>query len=347
MSAMPGRALLLSAVLEEIGAPEYLQAFTDDDQDDDCIGSYKKADKVSRDYGLPLQLSATFVSMCRAVILIQKDQKLTGSSRAKNTLLLAILDETGASERIQAFTDDDQDDDCIGSYKKAEKVSRDYGLPLQLSATFVSMCRAVVAMQRVIVTISAPGTSLNAASQLAEVAIFQPPHRSSSDEGAGAAEILSQLPIPPATEGHQAAPLSMGARIAAAAGTISTFFKSTKVPSNRSSLSKQSWVFDDTRGTEAPPPYKKEFASGLSGLQLAISTSVNALPNSYNQYSLDLSIADFAVLSQQLIAFPPLDRITVACCHRLTPRVRHHIRLGSTITRITLLNAKSVALQVR
>ena len=264
-------------------------------------------------------------------------------------LLVAILEEAGASEHLHAFTDDDQDDDCIGSYKKAEKVSRDYGLPLQLASTFVSMCRSVVAMQRVIVAIGTSGTSLNAASRSTQLAIVQPPLQSSSGAGEGTAEVVSQLPIAPATKAQQVISPSMGARIAAAAGTITNFFKSKQAPSHRSSLSQQSSserFIAGSLGTESCPPLK-EFASGLSGLQLAIGTSVGALPNSYSQYTLEFSIADFIVLSQQLVALPPHDRITVACCHRLTPRIRHHMRLASNIVRITLLNAKFVAIQVK
>jgi hypothetical protein len=72
--------------------------------------------------------------------------------------LLAAILVVGASDYIQAFVNDDQDDDCIGSYRKPEKVSRDYGMPPQLASTFVSMCRSIVAIQHVIAAVDTSAT---------------------------------------------------------------------------------------------------------------------------------------------------------------------------------------------
>jgi serine/threonine protein kinase/ribosomal protein L13E len=56
---------MLSAILSDIGASEFLQNFIDDEQDDDCIASYKNPTKVSKRYGLPQHLAASFVEKCR------------------------------------------------------------------------------------------------------------------------------------------------------------------------------------------------------------------------------------------------------------------------------------------
>ena len=56
---------LLSAILNGIGASEFLQNFIDDEQDDLCLGSYKNPTKVSKSYGLPQHLAALFVEKCR------------------------------------------------------------------------------------------------------------------------------------------------------------------------------------------------------------------------------------------------------------------------------------------
>ncbi len=56
---------LLSAILNDIGASEFLQNFIDDDQDDDCIASYKIPNKLCKSYGLPQHLAASFVEKCR------------------------------------------------------------------------------------------------------------------------------------------------------------------------------------------------------------------------------------------------------------------------------------------
>jgi hypothetical protein len=58
-------AVLLSAILSDIGASEFLQNFIDDEQDDFCLGSYKNSTKVSKSYGLPQHLAALFVEKCR------------------------------------------------------------------------------------------------------------------------------------------------------------------------------------------------------------------------------------------------------------------------------------------
>jgi len=59
-------ARLLSSILLDIGASDYLQKFIDEEQDDDCIPSYKKPDMISRSYGLPPSLASAFVEKCRA-----------------------------------------------------------------------------------------------------------------------------------------------------------------------------------------------------------------------------------------------------------------------------------------
>ena len=63
---------LLVSILLDIGASEYLQKFIDDDQDDDCLGSFKNSDKISKEYGLPLNLASAFVEKCRASAAIQR-----------------------------------------------------------------------------------------------------------------------------------------------------------------------------------------------------------------------------------------------------------------------------------
>jgi hypothetical protein len=62
----------LSAILNEIGASEFLQNFIDDDQDDDCIASYKIPSRVRRSYGLPQHLAASFVEKCRLSVGAQR-----------------------------------------------------------------------------------------------------------------------------------------------------------------------------------------------------------------------------------------------------------------------------------
>ena len=50
-----------------------------------------------------------------------------------NTLVLAsILLEIGASDYLQKFIDEDQEDACIPSYKNPERISRNYFLPPSL-----------------------------------------------------------------------------------------------------------------------------------------------------------------------------------------------------------------------
>ncbi len=359
--------LLLSAILQEIGGLEHLKAFTSDDQDDACIPSYRRAEKVSRDYGLSPQMASNFVSMCRAALLVQKIQKLGGSSGAKNSMLSAIIEEIGASEHLQAFISDEQDDECIPSYKKAEKVSRDYGLSPQLASIFVSMCRSVVAIQRVIVPNGAHGTAAADAPRSAEVVVFRPQQRTSMSEHGGseadsstlheqhlhqqqpnAGETArSHIRQPPATEAEESHSPSMRDRLAA----LTKIFRNakSKLESRVKKTAKPASSSEGGTGTAASPaasPHIRRSAPDYSDLQITISSSVGGLPLSCSEYTVEMSISDFCVLLQQLITLPPLDRVTVACCHRLTPKIRQHVRLGSIIARLTLLNQKSVVVQV-
>jgi hypothetical protein len=361
---------LLAAILGEVGASDYLQSFVNDDQDDDCIGSYRKSDKVSRDYGLPPQLASTFVSMCRAALIVQKFKKSSGSSGAKSAMLAAILDEVGASDYLQAFVNDDQDDDCVGSYKKSDKVSRDYGLPPQLASTFVSMCRSIVSMQHIIATIGTSATPPSAVSRCTEVVVSRPQQLTSLADSErdrplvhtppqshpqqpffsfGASANQTRSHEPQAAQGDEANSPTMGARISAAAGTIAKLFKTriAEIRSRKSQFNSRSSesFHSGTRATETAAS-RHQFAPGISDLQVAVTSLVGALPPSHSQYSVEMSILDFAILTQQLITTPPHDQITVACCHRLTPRIRTHVRLGSKFSSIALLNPKSAVVQV-
>ncbi len=61
---------LLSAILNEIGASEFLQNLIDDDQEDESIPvlSRLKPDRISSKYGLPQHLAASFVEKCRSSV---------------------------------------------------------------------------------------------------------------------------------------------------------------------------------------------------------------------------------------------------------------------------------------
>ena len=69
----------LSAILNEIGASEFLQNFIDDDQDDDCIASYKIPNRVCKSYGLPQHLAASFVEKCRLSVGAQRSAAASNS----------------------------------------------------------------------------------------------------------------------------------------------------------------------------------------------------------------------------------------------------------------------------
>ena len=69
----------LSAILNQIGASEFLQNFIDDDQDDDCIASYKTSNRLCRSYGLPQHLAASFVEKCRLSVGAQRSAAASNS----------------------------------------------------------------------------------------------------------------------------------------------------------------------------------------------------------------------------------------------------------------------------
>jgi serine/threonine protein kinase len=70
------------------------------------------------------------------------------AANSSTGLLFSILNDIGASEFLGNFIDDDQDDDCIASYKNPNKVAERYGLPPHLAASFVDKCRLSVSAQR-------------------------------------------------------------------------------------------------------------------------------------------------------------------------------------------------------
>ena len=86
-----GSTVLLSAILEEVGGSDYLKTFISEDQDDDCIPSFKKAEKIARDYGMPLPLASNFVIFCRAAHIVQRLRNVLGAPRS-TVLLSAILE---------------------------------------------------------------------------------------------------------------------------------------------------------------------------------------------------------------------------------------------------------------
>jgi hypothetical protein len=63
----PPNTRVLSSVLSDIGASEFLPNFIEAEQDDLCIYSFRVAKSVEKTYGLPLELAAKFVEKCRAV----------------------------------------------------------------------------------------------------------------------------------------------------------------------------------------------------------------------------------------------------------------------------------------
>jgi serine/threonine protein kinase len=63
---------MLSSVLQDIGASSYLQKFINDEQDDDCIPTYKNPDRIARNYDMPPSLASLFVEKCRAMVGAQR-----------------------------------------------------------------------------------------------------------------------------------------------------------------------------------------------------------------------------------------------------------------------------------
>ncbi len=56
--------------------------------------------------------------------------------------LASILSDIGASEFLQNFIDDEQDDNCFSTYKNPDRISKRYGLPPNLASIFVERSRA-------------------------------------------------------------------------------------------------------------------------------------------------------------------------------------------------------------
>jgi len=120
-----------------------------------------------------------------------------GDAASSSTeLLFAILKGIGASEFFQNFIDDDQDDDCIASYKIPSKVCRSYGLPQDLAESFVQKCRLSVGAQR---TAAASMCIFSSASATASSTASTPAPASAASATVGSSSLaFSTGAVPPA-----------------------------------------------------------------------------------------------------------------------------------------------------
>lgn len=369
---MPGSTVLLSAILTQIGAAEYLQAFITEGDDDLCIAGYRRAERVKRDFGLPLELASKFVDMCRAVNIIQRAAAQGGSmgSGRPTALLSTILEEISASQYLESFIKEGEDDLCIAGYRRAERISRDFNLPTPLASSFVNMCSAVHLIQS-----SPAAMSQISTPRVSEVVVFQPPPPNSTGEagwgGGGGAGVRGQAHsqqrqsehppstshpqrtnfVPSQSPSHQS-PASeaddtgtLTAKVAAlfsdnTKAKIKNFFKGGARKQRASRVS----VEDGGGGAATHGKY----VPGLSDLQVAVHSNTGALSSSCSQYTVtaELTNAEFIVFTQQLMVVPPNDNIAVACCHRLPPKIRQQVRLGSIIVSLALLDYKNSLVQV-
>jgi hypothetical protein len=114
---------LISVILNEIGASEFLQAFIDDGQDNSCLSvtSYIFPAQVSQRYGLPSHLATAFLV------------------RFLTPQLSTILNEIGASEFLQRIIEQDKQDGFLWHlfFENPENLSHRYGLPLHLATAFL------------------------------------------------------------------------------------------------------------------------------------------------------------------------------------------------------------------
>ena len=312
--AMSGTSLLLSAILSEIGASEYLKAFTDDDQDDECIGSYKNAEKVSKNYGMPQPLASALVQMCRAAVIVRRlisapaTPLHTTNSTTDSLVTAGTVPQSGSAAHTATVQSQLQPGHAPPP-SRAESFS-----PSQ----------------------PAPATGYNSSPVPTTAAPLPPPNGS----GGGAVPSHPQQPIPSPSRGNQPPPAADGQNNPSLLSRIPSFFNG--IAASLASDPRPGGVAADTQAI----PGARAAPNQPSNLQLAIGTSVSQLPQSYSEYIYEMPIDHFIKLTQQLICVPPLDRIAVGSCHRLPSRSRERIRLGSSIIEISLLNLKSVVIQV-
>ena len=77
-----------------------------------------------------------------AVALSSPPPQASSVDGASTQALASILSHIGASELLQNFIDDEQDDDYLLVYKKPDHISKRYGLPASTASAFVNACRA-------------------------------------------------------------------------------------------------------------------------------------------------------------------------------------------------------------
>ena len=312
--AMSGTSLLLSAILSEIGASEYLKAFTDDDQDDECIGSYKNAEKISKNYGMPQPLASALVEMCRALVIVRR---LMGASATPLHLTNSTTDSLVTAGTVP------QSGSAAHTATVQSQLQPGHAPPPSRAESFSP-------------SQPAPATGYNSSPVPTTAAPLPPPNGS----GGGAVPSHPQQPIPSPSRGNQPPPAADGQNNPSLLSRIPSFFNG--IAASLASDPRPVGVAADTQAI----PGARAAPNQPSNLQLAIGTSVSQLPQSYSEYIYEMPIDHFTKLTQQLICVPPLDRIAVGSCHRLPSRSRERIRLGSSIIEISLLNLKSVVIQV-
>ncbi len=83
-----------------------------------------------------------FTPFRRAVALSSPSPQSSSVDGASTQALASILNDIGASELLQNFIDDEQDDDYLLVYKKPDHISKRYGLSASTASAFISACRA-------------------------------------------------------------------------------------------------------------------------------------------------------------------------------------------------------------
>ena len=78
----------------------------------------------------------------RAVALSSPSAQSSSVDGASTQALASILSDIGASQLLQNFIDDEQDDDFLLVYKNPDHISKRYGLSASTASAFINACRA-------------------------------------------------------------------------------------------------------------------------------------------------------------------------------------------------------------
>ena len=115
---------VLASILNEIGAPEYLQAFIDDDRDDNSLKTLASlsVERILQRFGLPVDAAAAFKDKCQAIICPLPSEPSPAQDLFARHTILSDNSESSPSSSLTTAGNSTPDDAAIIRMLKFEMI---------------------------------------------------------------------------------------------------------------------------------------------------------------------------------------------------------------------------------